>query len=270
MQIIDGSFNAFYLRNFGTAVSPAGTPGVLLSAAKLSVGTSSPSWCADIHLTSGANDGLRINQTTSTKQAFLMFSSLGSSKWLMGKQANDTFFMWDQVRARDFLEVDGTGNLLLQPSGGLVGIGTSSPSALLQVNGTTGITGGSVITGVNGIQSYFSSNAGTITATDPGNANRQLTLQGHPLIFQANGGEVGRCASGGNMIVGTSALASSATNGFLYLPVMSGLGSGSTPATPTIYTGSGIDSAPAFFDRSNNKLWVYNTATSAWKSVVLT
>ncbi|GEM_PF-3934034 len=87
---------------------------------------------------------------------------------------------------------------------GNVGIGTTTPTAKLDVNGTIAVTGGSQITANNGIQMFFSSNAGTISASESGVANRQLTIQGHPLIFQANGSEAMRIISGGNVGIGTT------------------------------------------------------------------
>jgi hypothetical protein len=62
-----------------------------------------------------------------------------------------------------------------------------------------------------------------------------------------------------NIVLGaTSALGTTATNGFPYIPTMAGTPTG----TPTSFTGK----VPMVYDTSNNKLYVYN---SGWKGVTL-
>ncbi len=62
----------------------------------------------------------------------------------------------------------------------------------------------------------------------------------------------------GSVIVGTGAISTSATDGFLYLPSCAGTPSG----TPTSRTGTN-----AFvYDTSANKLWVYN---GSWRGIVV-
>ena len=61
-----------------------------------------------------------------------------------------------------------------------------------------------------------------------------------------------------SLIVGTAALATTATDGFLYLPSCAG-----TPAgTPTAKTGT----VPLVFDTTHNQIWAYN---GAWKAVTV-
>jgi hypothetical protein len=65
----------------------------------------------------------------------------------------------------------------------------------------------------------------------------------------------------GNVVVGSGALAASATDGFLYIPTVSG---GGTPSgTPTAFTGR----QPMIWDATNNTLYLYNGFN--WVSVVL-
>ena len=64
---------------------------------------------------------------------------------------------------------------------------------------------------------------------------------------------------GGNIVLGSAALATGATDGFLYLPTCAGAPSG----TPTAYTGR----VALVYDTTNNKLMAYN---GAWKGVTLT
>lgn len=68
-----------------------------------------------------------------------------------------------------------------------------------------------------------------------------------------------RVTSAGNIVLGNqSALATNATNGFVYIPTSAGAPTG----IPTAYTGK----VAMQYDTTNNKLYVYN---GAWKSVTL-
>lgn len=61
-----------------------------------------------------------------------------------------------------------------------------------------------------------------------------------------------------NVVVSTAALATNATDGFLYIPTCAGTPTG----TPTTLTGR----VPIIFDTTNDKLYVYR---GGWKSVTL-
>ncbi len=65
--------------------------------------------------------------------------------------------------------------------------------------------------------------------------------------------------SSSNVVINTGAVATTATNGFLYIPTCAGTPTG----TPTSYSGR----VPIVFDSTNNKLCIYN---GAWKTVTLT
>jgi hypothetical protein len=65
----------------------------------------------------------------------------------------------------------------------------------------------------------------------------------------------------GNVVIGAAALATTATNGFPFMPSCPGAPTG----TPAAYTGR----VPFIYDTTNNKLYVYNSVSSAWKSTTL-
>lgn len=124
-------------------------------------------------------------------------------------------------------------------TGSNVGIGTTTPANLLTLannnyiawrNGAnSGETVGITSTSSDDMQFY-------VTAT-------QLTI-----------------TSGGNVVIGNqNALATNATNGFMYIRTCAGTPTG----TPTAYTGH----VAMLFDTTNSKLYCYN---GAWKSVTLT
>lgn len=62
----------------------------------------------------------------------------------------------------------------------------------------------------------------------------------------------------GNFVIGTAAIATNATTGFLYIPSCAGTPTG----TPTTYTGR----VPMVFDSSNSKLYVFS---GTWKGVTV-
>lgn len=88
--------------------------------------------------------------------------------------------------------------------------------------------------------------------------NAATTFPG--LVVQDNGTTMFSVEDKSNVVCGAqSAVATNATDGFLYIPSCAGVPSG----TPTAYTGK----IALIFDSSNNDLYVYNTA---WKKVTLT
>lgn len=80
------------------------------------------------------------------------------------------------------------------------------------------------------------------------------------LSFTASDGATVRMKidANGNVSIGNAALATTATDGFLYIDSCAGAPTG----TPTAITGR----IPIVYDSTNNKLYAYN---SAWKSVTL-
>ena len=122
---------------------------------------------------------------------------------------------------------------------GRLGIGTTSPTDPLSVSGSTG----TLASFTNGATADFSIICGSsITSLNAGGANI--------LAFQTGGTERARITSAGGIVVGTAALATSATDGFLYVPTCAGTPTG----TPTTQTGT----APIVVDTTNNKLYFYS------------
>lgn len=105
----------------------------------------------------------------------------------------------------------------------------------------------------------------TIALSDTGNATWQFFLAqdigeayvwnraNGPLVFASNNAERARIPAAGGMVVGTAALATSATDGFLYVPTCAGTPTG----TPTTQTGT----APIVVDTTNHKLYFFSGGT---------
>lgn len=70
--------------------------------------------------------------------------------------------------------------------------------------------------------------------------------------------------------VGQGALATTATTGFGYMPTCAGAPTGVPFVPPTGQPNPQAGYAPFVYDTTNNKLWIYNPVTHAWKGVVLT
>jgi hypothetical protein len=79
---------------------------------------------------------------------------------------------------------------------------------------------------------------------------RMATGGSDALAFETNSAERARIPAAGGMVVGTAALATTATDGFLYVPTCAGTPTG----TPTTQTGT----APIVVDTTNNKLYFYS------------
>lgn len=158
-----------------------------------------------------------------------------------------------------------------------IGIGTTSPQAILNLSVGAGIFGafrldfsdasqgfqfsayeaGTLKGGVNWIGSTFT------TATRRNNLEFVNSFSGGAIAFRANNGgvnnEVMYISAKGNVVVGIqAALATTDTDGFLYIPTSAGAPTG----VPTSYTGK----VAIQYDTTNNRLYVYN---GSWKSIVL-
>lgn len=86
-----------------------------------------------------------------------------------------------------------------------------------------------------------------------------LTQNASRLDLGTNGAVRARIPVAGGLIIGTAALALSATDGFLYLPSCAGTPTG----VPTAQTGT----VPCLVDTTGSKLWAYLSGT--WKAVTL-
>jgi hypothetical protein len=91
-----------------------------------------------------SNVQLAIGNGQTGLQSSLTLLDGNSAIYQIGKQGDthNSFFIYDIVRTRTFLEENSSGNVILQSSGGVVGIGTEAPCAtsppancLLSVNG---------------------------------------------------------------------------------------------------------------------------------------
>jgi hypothetical protein len=166
---------------------------------------------------------------------------------------------------------------------GFVGIGTSSPNEALEVSngnlvlsnsaqdqfirvGYNRFADGLSYIDLQGDTQYFDGMR-LIRQNNGPNSNSNIehrgtgalqliTQESAPITFLTSATERARIDSSGNIIAGASAaLATNATNGFLYVPTCAGTPTG----TPTAVTGM----APIVVNTTNNKLYFYSGG--AWR-----
>lgn len=109
-------------------------------AGSLSVGTTTNSYKLTVQTagtslglfqSTGANKSIiTIDNAAGGQQSYLGLNDAGTEKWQIGKQADNTFFIWDNAHNNNVVTIDSSGNLLLQPNAGRVAIGTSGGSGM--------------------------------------------------------------------------------------------------------------------------------------------
>jgi hypothetical protein len=134
------------------------------------------------------------------------------------------------------MTLDASGNLLVGATSALL---AASGRGNITLNGTGSTIVSFGISGVNSGYIYSDANLLEINAVGSRSIN-----------FTTNNTERARIPAAGGMVVGTAALATSATDGFLYVPTCAGTPTG----TPTTQTGT----APIVVDTTNNKLYFYS------------
>jgi hypothetical protein len=134
------------------------------------------------------------------------------------------------------MTLDASGNLLVGATSALL---AASGRGNITLNGTGSTIVSFGISGVNSGYIYSDANLLEINAVGSRSIN-----------FTTNNTERARIPAAGGMVVGTAALATTATDGFLYVPTCAGTPTG----TPTTQTGT----APIVVDTTNNKLYFYS------------
>jgi hypothetical protein len=206
----------------------------LNSSGNLGIGTASPS--GKLTVSNAGAEGLE----------FLPSGGIGGGPYFNAYNRSTSLFIPHTSYASAHTWYVGTGGATraidLDSSGNL-GIGTSSPQAKLVISNA----------GANGFE--FDPTTGIAqTYNRSGAAYTGYKIYGLDLEFRAGASPATAMTidSNRNIVAGASAaLATTATNGFLYVPTCAGTPTG----TPTAITGM----APIVVDTTNNKLYFYST-----------
>ena len=107
----------------------------LASSGYVGIGTTSPgsplrvssTITAATFTSTGSNKAaIVINDAAGSQQSDINLQDAGTLKWQIGKQTDNTFFIYDSANSRNIFQTGSTGNVYLEPVGGFVGIGTNS------------------------------------------------------------------------------------------------------------------------------------------------
>ena len=141
---------------------------------------------------------------------------------------------------------------------GTITIGSSSSTAAVTIAGSTGVQTISIGTGGTGVKTI---NIGTGAVANPVTVGSTTT--GATLFLQSGATSTGGVSYAGSLFATVGAIATTATDGFLYVATCAGTPTG----TPTSRGAAGAGSAPIVFDTSGVKIWVYTGG--AWKGVAV-
>jgi hypothetical protein len=232
------------------------------SSGNLGLGVTPSAWFSDrkvMQLGSGASVngsaatssfvefGANFYQNASSSDVYIASSTASKYRQLSGVHswytapsgtAGNTI-SWTQA-----MTLDASGNL---------GIGNTSPVNKLDVLAPN--TNMARFLGPEYAQVQFSDGTRVAFIQVFDNQARLFAASNTLLAFGTNNIERARIPAAGGMVVGTAALATNATDGFLYVPTCAGTPTG----TPTTQTGT----APIVINTTNNKLYFYSGG--AWR-----
>ncbi len=118
----------------GTGIAGALQATTAYATSSLSVGVASTTYGLTVQRagaqvalfqSTGANVAfIDINNVQGSQQTGINIQDAGTTKYQIGKQGNNTFYIYDNANARDAMRIIANGDVILQPSAGNVGIGT--------------------------------------------------------------------------------------------------------------------------------------------------
>ena len=227
--------------NLGLGVTPSAWSGlggksfeVGLVGNYLAVGSANQLWVGTNSYYAG---GWKYASTAAAAQ---YYQYAGAHQWYIAPSGT----AGNAISFSQAMTLDASGNLLVG--------GTSVYAATVTSYGSASRSGGI------GIRNSAGTAAGAICtyAAGSGGGSTDIIVESTGILYlNAGGSERARIPATGGMVVGTAALATNATDGFLYVPTCAGTPTG----TPTTQTGT----APIVINTTNNKLYFYSGG--AWR-----
>ena len=179
--------------------------GIILNyAGNVGIGTTSPSSKLEVYSGSGANYIYATNGTAATFNGLMIRYNSTDYMGAIGNPSSGEFRIGGFNVSGYFTTIYSNNSETVRVTGGNVGIGTTSPGNLLEVQGTAKLNAPTSGT-VNLAFGISGTNYASIKYNDADGSLTTQTLGGYPLILGTNITERMRITSGGNVGIGTSA-----------------------------------------------------------------